>query len=112
MDGKKLMKAFLIVDKSMFAIPGGCHPVVASPVSELLYVWGLAGRGEALMMKDHPEFIHLKSFEEFFKELEGMRTKKILSQERFKTLCAPYSLTKEQKVLLVAMLKENGYEID
>jgi len=41
-----------------------------------------------------------------------MRTKKILSQERFKTLCAPYSLTKEQKALLVAMLKEKGYDID
>jgi 5-deoxy-D-glucuronate isomerase len=112
MDGKKLMKAFLIGDKSLFAIPGGCHPVVASPVSELLYLWGLAGRGEALMMRDHPEFAHLKSFEEFFKELEGTRTKKILSRERFKTLCAPYSLTKEQKALLATMLKEKGYDID
>jgi len=112
MDGKKLMKAFLIGDKSLFAIPGGCHPVVASPVSELLYLWGLAGRGEALMMRDHPEFAHLKSFEEFFKELERTRTKKILSRERFKTLCAPYSLTKEQKVLLATMLKEKGYDID
>jgi hypothetical protein len=112
MDGKKLMKAFLIGDKSLFAIPGGCHPVVASPVSELLYLWGLAGRGEVLMMRDHPEFAHLKSFEEFFKELEGRRTKKILSRERFKTLCAPYSLTKEQKALLATMLKEKGYDID
>jgi len=112
MDGKKLMKAFLIGDRSIFAIPGGSHPVVASPVSELLYVWGLAGRGEALRMRDHPEFAHLKSFEEFFKELEGRRTKKILSRERFKTLCAPYSLTREQKVLLAAMLKEKGYDIE
>jgi len=112
MNGKKLMKAFLIGDKSIFAIPGGSHPVVASPVSELLYLWGLAGRGEALMMRDHPEFAHLKSFEEFFKELEGRGTKKILSHERFETLCAPYSLTREQKVLLAAMLKEKGYDID
>jgi 5-deoxy-D-glucuronate isomerase len=112
MDGKKLMKAFLIGDKSIFAIPGGCHPVVASPVSELLYVWGLAGKREELMMKDHPEFSHLKSFEEFLKTLEGTRTKKILSQERFKTLCAPYSFTEEQKALLSSMLKEKGYDID
>jgi len=112
MDGKKLMKAFLIGDKSIFAIPGGCHPVVASPVSELLYVWGLAGKGEELMMKDHPEFSHLKSFEEFLKTLEETRTKKILSQERFKTLCAPYSFTEEQKALLSSMLKEKGYDID
>jgi 5-deoxy-D-glucuronate isomerase len=112
MDDKKLMKAYLIGDKSIFAIPGGCHPVVASPVSELIYLWGLAGRGEELLMRDLPEFAHLKSFEEFFKSLEGTRTKKILSQEKFKALCAPYSFTKEQKVLLAAMLKEKGYEID
>ena len=112
MDGKKLMKAYLIEDKSIFAIPGGCHPVVASPVSELIYLWGLAGRREELLMRDLPEFAHLKSFEELFKSLEGARTKKILSKEKLKALCAPYSLTKEQKVLLAAMLKEKGYEID
>jgi len=112
MDGKKLMKAYLIEDKSIFAIPGGCHPVVASPVSELIYLWGLAGRGEELLMRDLPEFAHLKSFEELFKSLEGAKTKKILSKEKFKALCAPYSLTKKQKVLLAAMLKEKGYEID
>jgi 5-deoxy-D-glucuronate isomerase len=112
MDGKKLMKAFLIGDKSIFAIPGGYHPVVASPVSELLYLWGLAGRKEDLKMKDHPEFIHLKSFEEIFKELEGTRTKDILSQEKLKTLFAPYSFTEEKKDLLTAMLKEKGYDIE
>jgi 5-deoxy-D-glucuronate isomerase len=112
MDGKKLMKAFLIVDKSIFAIPGGCHPVVASPVSELLYLWGLAGRGEELMMKDHPEFVHLKSFEKFFKEWEGSKLKRAHSQEEFKTLCAHYSFTEEQKALLFSMLKEKGYCLD
>jgi len=112
MDGKNLMKAYLIGEKSIFAIPGGCHPVVASPVSELLYLWGLAGRGEELMMRDHPEFAHLKSFEEIFKGLEGTKTKRILSQEKFKALCAPYFFTEEQKALLAAMLKEKGYDID
>jgi 5-deoxy-D-glucuronate isomerase len=112
MDGKKVMKAFLIGDKSIFAIPGGSHPVVASPVSELLYLWGLAGRKEELMMRDHPEFIHLKFFEEIFKELEGTGMKKILSQEKLHILCAPYSLTKGQKDLLTAMLKEKGYDIE
>ena len=112
MDGRKLMKAFLIGDKSLFAIPGGSHPVVASPVSGLIYLWGLAGRGGALMMRDLPEFAHLKSFEEFFKSLERIKKRKILSKEKFRALCASYSLTKEQKVLLAAMLREKGYEID
>jgi 5-deoxy-D-glucuronate isomerase len=113
MDGKRLMKAFLIGDRSIFAIPGGSHPVVASPVSELIYLWGLAGRGGALMMRDLPEFTHLKSFEEFFKSLERTKKgKKILSREKFRALCASYFLAGEQKVLLAATLREKGYEID
>jgi 5-deoxy-glucuronate isomerase len=112
MDGMRLMKAFLIEDKSIFAIPGGSHPVVASPVSELIYLWGLAGRGGTVMMRDLPEFAHLKSFEEFFKSLEKMKKRKILSKEKFRALCASYSLKGEQKVLLAAMLREKGYEID
>jgi 5-deoxy-D-glucuronate isomerase len=111
MDGKKLMKAFLIGDKSIFAIPGGCHPVVASPVSELLYLWGLAGSGEELVMRDIPEFAHLKSFEAIFKTPEGDQTRKIISKDQFKILCAPYHFSEEQKGLLEVMLREKGYEI-
>jgi 5-deoxy-D-glucuronate isomerase len=111
MNGKNLMKAFLIGEKSIFAIPGGCHPVVASPVSELLYLWGLAGRGGELMMRDVLEFAYIKSFEEIFKDLEGDRKKKILSKEKFKELCAPYPFTKEQEHLLRVTIKEKGYEI-
>jgi len=112
MDGKNLMKAYLIGEKSIFAIPGGCHPVVASPVSELLYLWGLAGRGAELMMRDIPEFVHLKSFEEIFKNLEADRTKEALSKEKFNTLCASYPFTEDQKALLSVMLKEKGYEME
>lgn len=111
MDGNNLRKAFLISDKSIFAIPGGCHPVVASPVSELLYLWGLAGTGENLMMRDVPEFVYLKSFEEIFHKLEGDRKETILSRVTYKKLCASYSFTKEQEHLLEVMLKEKGYEI-
>jgi 5-deoxy-glucuronate isomerase len=111
MDGITLTKAFLIGDKSIFAIPGGCHPVVASPVSELLYLWGLAGRGDDLSMRDIPEFLFLKSFEEIFKELEGDGTKRVLSKERFRSLCKAYPLTEEQSGLLAVMLREKGYEI-
>jgi len=112
MDGKKLMKAFLISDRSIFAIPGGCHPVVASPASELLYLWGLAGRGDELMMRDIPEFLHLKSFEEIFRELERDGARKVLSGERFTSFCETYAFTKMQSGLLAVMLKEKGYEIE
>jgi len=110
MDGKRMSKAYLIGEKSIFAIPGGCHPVVASPVSELLYLWGLAGKGEELAMRDIPEFIHLKSFEEIFKTLDEGR-KKVLPKEEVDRMCEPYSFTDEQQYLLITMLKEKGYDV-
>ena len=112
MDGTRLLKAYVIGDKSIFAIPGGCHPAVASPVSELLYLWGLAGKGEELMMRDIPEFTHLKSFEQILNDLEWEKSKRVIPKQRFHNLCAPYSFTRAQKNLLSAMLREKGYEIE
>jgi 5-deoxy-glucuronate isomerase len=109
MDGEGLMKAYLIADKSVFAIPGGCHPVVASPVSELLYLWGLAGKGDELAMKDMPEFVHLKAFENIFQELEKGRTSRTISGKKFRNLSR--SFTDEQAGLLSVMLKEKGYKV-
>jgi 5-deoxy-glucuronate isomerase len=112
MDDQQLKKAYLITDKCVMAIPGGCHPVVASPVSELIYLWGLGGRKTELAMKDIPEFAHLKRFEEFFKVLEADREKKKISRERLQDLSAPYRFSKEEFVLLAATLVEKGYEIN
>lgn len=111
MDGERLRKAFLIGEKSIFAIPGGCHPVVASPYCELLYVWGLAGKGSELGMREIPQFSFLKSFEEIFNQLERHEGKKILPRKRFKTLCSYYHLTEENKAILLAILREKGYEL-
>jgi len=112
MDGEGLSKAFIIGDKSIFAIPGGCHPVVASPVSELLYLWGLAGKGGELAMKDIPEFAHIKRFEEIFKELEGTQPPKAISSKAFEGFSKTHGLTKDQKDLLLAMLREKGFIIN
>ncbi len=108
MDGQRLRKAYLITDKCLMAIPGGCHPVVVSPVSELIYLWGLAGRKMELAMKDIPEFAHLKHFEEFFKVLEGNRERKKVSLERLKDLSGPYGFSKEEFVLLMRPLLRRG----
>jgi 5-deoxy-glucuronate isomerase len=112
MDGKKLNKAYIIGDKSAFAIPGGCHPVVASPVSALLYLWGLAGRGGELAMRDIPEFAHLKQFEEIFKQLEGEPEQRPVSGAALGELTAKYGLTEEQERLLTVMLREKGFRTD
>jgi len=112
MDKQRLQKAYPITDRSVFAIPGGCHPVVASPVSALLYLWGLAGRSGELRMRDIPEFAHLKTFERIFQELAGDRSVRILSKEKFRDLRAAHVLTAEQAGLLAEMLREKGYEFD
>lgn len=111
MDGQGLNKAYVIGDKSAFAIPGGCHPVVASPVSELIYLWGLAGRGGDLAMKDIPEFAHLKCFEEIFNQLAGDRTRWAVTASALDGLAVKYALTDQQKGLLTSMLREKGYTI-
>jgi hypothetical protein len=111
MDGKGLNKAYIIGDKSAFAIPGGCHPVVASPVSELVYLWGLAGRGGDLAMRDMPEFAHLKHFEEIFSQLEGEPAIRTISAADLESLAAKHALTLEQKSLLTVMLREKGYTL-
>jgi 5-deoxy-D-glucuronate isomerase len=112
MDGRNLSKAYLIGDKSIVAIPGGCHPVVASPVSELLYLWGLAGKGGELMMRDIPEFVYLKTFEEIFKKLKEDERAKSLPRERLNDLCSAYPLREAQKTVLAVMLREKGFDIE
>jgi hypothetical protein len=72
----------------------------------------LAGRGDELMMRDVPEFLHLKSFEEVFNKLGKDETKRVLSKERLRSLCEAYPLTKEQSDLLSVILREKGYEIE
>jgi 5-deoxy-D-glucuronate isomerase len=112
MDGRNLMKAYLIGEKSIFAIPGGCHPVVASPVSELLYLWGLAGKRGELMMRDIPEFVYLKTFEEIFRKSKEDEQAKGMPREKLNALCSPYPFTEAQKIVLAAMLKEKGFDIE
>jgi len=64
------------------------------------------------MMRDIPEFLHLKSFEEIFRELERDGVRKALSGESFKSFCETYAFTKEQSELLAVMLKEKGFKIE
>jgi 5-deoxy-D-glucuronate isomerase len=112
MDGRSLDKAYIIGDKSVFAIPGGCHPVVASPVSALLYLWGLAGKGGELAMRDIPEFTHLKHFEDIFKQVESQPTSRSISTPVLDELIIKRGLTEGQKRLLGIMLREKGFDVD
>lgn len=52
--------SWVVRDRSVFAIPGGAHPVVASPVAPAIYGWALAGDGRDLTMREVSpfEFLH------------------------------------------------------
>lgn len=67
-DGRTMNRAFLCPDRTAVAIPGGCHPVVASPVSDCLYSFGLAGVEGSLGMRDLEDFSYLKKVG----DLEGL----------------------------------------
>jgi 5-deoxy-D-glucuronate isomerase len=110
-DGSRMMKSYVLGDRSIVAIPGGAHPVAASPVCELLYLWGLGGKGTDLLMRDLPEFKHLKPFEAVSQALRKDMAAKVVTVAEFDALCAPYGFTGEQKALLKVMLKDQNIRI-
>lgn len=70
-DGKNVNKAYLCKNKTAVAIPGGCHPVVASPVSDCAYAWGLAGDEGPLMCRELDDFKYLGKINGFADELRS-----------------------------------------
>ena len=70
-DGKIMNKAYLCPNRTAVAIPGGAHPVVASPVSDCIYSFGLAGEGAPLGMRDLDDFAYLKQVDPFLEQLHG-----------------------------------------
>ena len=70
-DGRIMNRAYLCPDRTAVAIPGGAHPVVASPVSDCIYSFGLAGVESSLGMRDLADFAYLKRIGPFVEELRG-----------------------------------------
>jgi 5-deoxy-D-glucuronate isomerase len=68
-DGKTMNRAYLCPDRTAVAIPGGSHPVVASPVSDCIYSFGLAGVESPLGMRDLSDFAYLKLVGPFVEQL-------------------------------------------
>ena len=55
-DDRSLNELFLIEDRSIVLIPGGYHPVVASPGHSLYYLWVLAGKTRMLKPYFDPRY--------------------------------------------------------
>ncbi len=109
MDGGRLMKAFLLTDKCAFAIPGGAHPVVAGPMSDLIYTWGLAGKEGPLGMWDLPEFKYLRTIGAIVDKLKEERRMTHATWKKLEEMGAG-DLDDFQRKMLELILKEQGFE--
>lgn len=114
-DGGVLNKSYRLKHRTAVAIPGGCHPVVAGPVSDLLYVWALASDRPSvpLRMRDIRDYAFLKRIGQGIHELLEKRGETPLSAEHFAQLCATQGLsTHREKTVFALYLREYGFKVD
>ncbi len=111
-DDKGLDRAWPIRHRSAFAIPGASHPVVAGPMSDMLYIWALAGPSDRLAMKDIPEFAYLKAGGDIIDALEAERGAMRQSRAAFDRLADARGLTERQRTIIELHLRERGFEIE
>jgi len=110
-DGRTMNRAFLCPDRTAVAIPGGSHPVVASPVSDCLYSFGLAGIEGALGMRDLKDFVYLKKVGGFVERLRKENEGKALfsaSRDQLDSFVQENKLDELQSKVAELILKEWG----
>lgn len=114
-DGKTMNRAFLCPDRTAVAIPGGCHPVVASPVSDCLYSFGLAGTEGFLGMRDLKDFRYLKEAGAFVLKLReengGLHTFAV-PRNRIAAFAADHGLNELQLKVVELILREQGISVE
>ena len=110
-DDRGLDNAYVIHNRDAFAIPGAAHPVIAGPNSDILYIWGLAGKGSTLKMLDVQEFAYLKEVGDILDKVTADRPRKPLKKADFKRLAAEGGLDGEQAHILAMYLKQLGIDV-
>jgi len=110
-DDQGLDNAYVIHNRDAFAIPGGAHPVIAGPNSDMLYVWALAGTGSNLKMLDVPEFAYLKPVGEILDQVTADHPRKPLNAAEFNQAVADAGLNDDQSHVLRMYLKQLGVEV-
>ena len=106
-----LNKAYVIKDRTAVAIPGAAHPVVAGPVSDMLYIWGLGGQEGSLGMWDIPEFKFLKDVEKALEQVEDSQPDTVISEEQFESICQQSNLSERGLQILRSLIKEKGWYV-
>ncbi len=110
-DSDGLDQAYVIHDHDAFAIPGGAHPVIAGPNSDMLYIWALAGPGSRLAMLDIREFAYLKKVGEILDQVTANRPRSPLSTGEFERMVAEANLHAHEAHVLRMHLKQQGVDV-
>lgn len=110
-DNQGLGKAYPIGNRSAFAIPGASHPVVAGPMSDMLYTWALAGPSDELAMMDIPEFAYLKAGGEIIDEFDSQRGDTRIGRADFNAAADAKGLSDNQRKIIELHLRERGFDI-
>jgi hypothetical protein len=111
-DDQGLDKAYMVHHRDAVAIPGGAHPVVAGPGSDMLFVWGvISHKSNPLARYDIPEFSYLASIQTILEELEAKRGQADVSGEALAVLADRYQLKGDQREILRQHLIERGFKI-
>ena len=108
-----LDEVYSLSDWSVVALPGGCHPVVAGPASELLYVWGMASREpQPLRLRDAPAAAFLKDVETAFQRLTESAPRRRIDAGDFDNVVAAHGLDEHGRRTLTLLLREYGFDIE
>jgi 5-deoxy-D-glucuronate isomerase len=105
-DGRTVNQAYLCKHQMAVAIPGACHPVVASPVSDHIYIWALAGKEGNLGMKDVPQFAYLKKIGPFIEKYD-----RVISSTDYEKFCRENALNELERKVVELNIRERGVDI-
>ena len=108
-----LNQAYSVGDRSVMALPGACHPVVAGPASELLYVWGLASsRPQPLRLWDVPASAFLNDVGAAFLRLAEAAPRQRIALADFRGAADEADLDEHGRRTLALLLRERGFDIE
>lgn len=108
-NGHDVNQAYIVKNRTIMAIPGAAHSIVAGPTSDMLYVWGLAGIGTKLRAWDMPEFRFLHSVEQAWAAIERRRSAPKLPERTFQRICREHRLSARAERLLRFVLLDRGW---
>jgi len=112
-DSEGMNQAYLLHNYDAIAIPGGAHPVVAGPTSDVLYFWALASsKPTDLKMKDVPEFGYLHGVAAILDALEQERGRTPVKAERLARMADEQKLDDSGREMLRQHLMERGFRIE